>query len=174
MLVIRCSMNKIVYISSLFLLVYVSSAQAQIAVKSRATDEVQIRVVIPEILRVRVVKDNAAIRVTPHDIASGYVDLPQAFVIQYWCNDMEGASMEMQVVEGLVNERGVRLPMENLQLRQTGGEGYVAFDRYNQEPCTRLESGNGRYVSLDLRLRLDATTEPGVYRYGAAFNLVKY
>lgn len=139
-------------------------AQAESSVGTRsARASIDLRIVIPPVLRMRMIRQPARIVVTEHDAKAGYVELPEGMELEVVSNLRSGHAMMFHVASSVVKAvvvSGLGAPVS------AGHE--AATVRF-----PRATGGGTRTLhSLGFRLQLAGNVVPGVYDWPVSLTII--
>ena len=128
-----------------------------------ARSSLELRIVIPAVLRLRMIRQPARIVITERDAKAGYVELPEGMELEVMSNLRAGHAMMVQVASPVVKSVEV--------------SGLGAPVKAGREATTihfpRLARGVTRtLLNLEFRLQLAVDVAPGVYDWPVSLTLI--
>jgi len=125
----------------------------------RASASIDFRVIIPVVLRARTLEQQSHIRVEPHHISQGYVDLEEASTIELTSNSRHGYQLSARYDAAVLAKMDVHIDAQ--RMTATAGSGSM---RVHARP--RLNA----VVRVGYRLYLQPSVTVGEYRWPVALS----
>ncbi len=138
-------------------------AESSVGVRT-ASASIGVRIVIPPVLRMRVLRQPTHIVVTERDAKSGYVELPDGMALEVVSNVRAGHAVMVHVTSPVVKAAevfGLGAPV------RAGVE--AAMVRFTRLPGAATR----RLVTLGFRLQLAGNVAPGVYAWPVALTVIE-
>ena len=131
-----------------------ANADAGKPVDRKASASIDLRVVIPTVLRVSTVSQASTVRIDESHVAQGYVDLDQATMLQLASNSRRGMDIGIALDGQLVSRAVVRMLGVEIEVEGGHSTSRIASQAVVDQP-----------VGVSYRLYLNARAEPGTYRW---------
>lgn len=129
-------------------------ADAGTPVNAKASASINLRVVIPTVLRVSTVSQPATVQVDASHVAQGYVDLDQATMLQLASNSRRGMDLGIALDAQLVSRAVVRILDAEIHAEGGHSTNRIALQPVVDQP-----------VRVSYRLYLNERARPGTYRW---------
>jgi hypothetical protein len=129
---------------------------------NRASASLDIRIVIPPVLRLKTLRSPPQLIVTARDVAAGYVDVERGMEVELLSNMRNGHALQFLLASSIVRAAEI-----------SGlGEPVQVDDSTTQVTFRRAPGGATRTtLNLGFRLRLAANAQPGVYQWPVSMTL---
>jgi hypothetical protein len=124
---------------------------------------VDFRIVIPSVLRLRMIRQPGHIVVTERDARAGFVEIPEGVELEVTSNLRGGHAVLVQAASPVV--KAVRVSVGGALPDAGGDSATVRFARAAGESMRKV-------VQLGLRLELAGDVAPGVYAWPVSLTLV--
>lgn len=129
-------------------------ADAGTSANGKASASIDLRVVIPTVLRVSTVTQPSTVEVDERHVAQGYVDLDQATTLRLVSNSRRGMDVGIALDGDLVSRAVVRMLDVELD-----AQGARSMNRIAVQPV------KDEAVGVSYRLYLNERAKPGTYRW---------
>jgi hypothetical protein len=127
--------------------------------ETRAQASIDFKIVIPVILRVKAVSQQAQLSVTEADVARGYVEVEQGTSLVLTSNNRAGFGISIAFDGGLLSRVVARMNGQDVETGSSGGSLHVEAGKLIEAP-----------IKVGYRLYLAPGTQVGTYHWPVALS----
>ena len=126
-----------------------------------AKASIDLRIVVPAVLRVRSLAQPDRLALAPEDVARGYLDIEEGAALLVTSNDPTGFDVSLSIDSSVVSRAVARIAGRSLDAAAPSG-------RFHLEPGRLVD----QTLAVTYRLYLSPGARPGNYRWPVAISLV--
>lgn len=134
----------------------IAAPQASAAETRHAAGTMQVSAMVLPFARVQPTQQVSSLRITPQDVARGYVDVPSASVLEVKTNSRHGVILRFDNMAEFVKSIKISGLGGDIELGASGGDVVERHSGYEVA---------GRALMLGYRFRLDPNAQPGTYAW---------